>query len=118
MKKLALLAAFLLLPVVGACDTISSYIPSLPQDVATLEIGLTAADQLALAYISQPVCGSPKAGPVCSQIAIVRKIKTASDAAYAAVKAAEKTENQNTLAAAQTALDAYKQITDLVTPSK
>lgn len=118
MRKLAILATFLFLPAVGACSTVEDYIPSLPKDVATLEIGLTAADQLALAYISQPLCGSPKAGQLCSQIAIVRKIKIASDAAYAAVKAAEKAENQNTLAAAQTALSAYKQITDSITPSK
>lgn len=118
MKKFALLAALLLLPVAGACSTLEEYVPSLPKDVATLEIGLTAADQLALAYVSRPLCGSPKAGQFCSQIDIVRKIKAASNIAYTAVKAAEKAENQNTLAAAQTALDAYKQITDIVTPSK
>jgi len=73
--------------------------------VSGLEVALTAADQLALQYVTLPLCTS--GGPaLCSQATVSAQIKAASLAAYTAVKAAEKSGASADLTAAQDALTA------------
>lgn len=73
--------------------------------VAEAEVALTGADQLALKYVTLPVCPQTN-GALCSDPAISAKIKTAAATAYTAVKAAEASGGSADLAAANAAIAA------------
>ena len=57
--------------------------------VAQVAVALTAADQVALAYVDLPHCGAAGASAACSDPATTAKIKGAAQAAYTAVRTAE-----------------------------
>ncbi len=57
--------------------------------VAQVAVALTAADQVALAYVDLPHCGTAGASAACSDPATTAKIKGAAQAAYTAVRTAE-----------------------------
>ena len=114
LKRLRLVAA------AAAALALASCASSAVNDVATLEVTLTGAGNVALAYMSQPQCGTPGATVICSDPTIKAQIKLAFDAAYTAVKQAEAVANntsssssdvQKAVAAAQGALAALTQIT-------
>ncbi len=71
--------------------------------VAEAEVALTAAEQVALSYVTLPACPAPS-GPLCSDAATSAKIKQAAQVAYAAVKAAEASGTSADLAAANAAI--------------
>lgn len=108
MKKFLFISAFLAL---SACSTIREYFPDIPNQVAALESTLAAAETAADAYVNLPHCGTPGV-TLCSNPVIVRKIKSADNVAWTAIKAAVKTEGETELGAAQTAVSAFKSIVD------
>jgi hypothetical protein len=63
---------------------------SVQNDVAAAEIALTAAERVALIYVSLPRCGGT--ATLCSAQATVDKIKVLDNNAFTAVKAAEQDE--------------------------
>jgi len=80
MRRLLLVSALGLL---AACSTNNT-----KATVAALESGLTAADDVALGYLTLPVCNGTN-GPVCGNATIRAQIKLAAADAYSTVKAAE-----------------------------
>lgn len=78
---------------------------SVQTDVAKAEVALTAAERVALHYVTLPPCLKAHA-PLCSDAAVVARIKQADNAAYAAVKAARASNNRSDLTAANAAVAA------------
>lgn len=81
-------------------------------NIAALESGLTAADDVALGYLQRPVCG-PATGPACGDPTVRAQIKLAAGQAYALVKQAEASNAAGTapdLTAAEAALAAYQAV--------
>jgi len=66
---------------------------SLKNDAAALEVGLTAAERIALAYVSQPDCDTPNAPILCSKADVRKNIGIADNAAFAAVMQARNVAN-------------------------
>lgn len=91
------LLAVLCLLAMTACGTVKS-------DIAALQVTLSAAETAAGAYVALPLCDSVAEKVPCAQLDIIKKIKTADDAAYLAVSAARAAPDQDTLARAQTAV--------------
>lgn len=87
MKKLYLAGALVL----AACG-------STPKaDIAALETGLTAADNIALAYVNLPSCLATATNPpLCSKPDTRTKIGTAAQQAYDAIKTAQAVVNTAT----------------------
>lgn len=61
-------------------------------DVYAAAVALTAADNVALQYVTLPLCGPTHPKPVCSEAAVSTQIKSAAQKAHDAVKAAEAAE--------------------------
>lgn len=80
-------------------------------DVYAAAVALTAADNVALQYVTLPLCGPTHAKPLCSEAAVSAKIKAAAQTAHDAVKAAEKSGNAGSLAAARAAIAALINVT-------
>ena len=95
MKKTILVGLLLL----GACAAVPT-----PAQVAALESSLTAAERLALAYTSLPLC--PAATKVCADPVVKVKIKMLDNDAYNAVKAVEANPTTAQLVLAETAITA------------
>lgn len=72
-------------------------------DVAAAEVSLTAAEQAALIYTSRPRCGG--AVKLCSDPAVVARIKQLDNQAYTAVIAAR--DNKGAVSAAVLAVEAF-----------
>lgn len=99
--------------------------PTPKASVLTLESGLTAAERLALNYVSLPRCGA-NAPSICSDPAVVAAIKQRDLAAYTAVTAAQasvdadptasNSQTQAALASATAGLAAFQAI--VPTPPK
>lgn len=82
----------LILPVIAAVALVGCTSTSPQSQMATilaLESGLTAADEVALAYFALPPC-SAASGAICSAPDIKAKIKVAAQTAHDTIKAAEK----------------------------
>jgi len=94
-----------------ACTAVGTNTQS---SVAALEVGLTTTENAAIAYVRLPNCGTPNAAPVlCSDPAVVAKLKTADMTAYQAIKASEAAivgGQSGNLADAQAALAAFQSI--------
>lgn len=104
MRKILLGAALLAL---AACTT------GQPQETAAvMASGLTVAERTALGYVSLPRC--PAGAPVCSDPAIVAKIRQADDAAYTEVKKFEAAARAGGSADATAAQGALTAFTDLL----
>jgi hypothetical protein len=58
-------------------------------DVYAVAVALTAADNVALQYVTLPLCGPTHPKPVCSEAAVSAQIKVKAQQAHDAVKAAE-----------------------------
>ena len=82
--------------------------------IAATGTALTAADTLALKYVTLPLCpaGATKMpdGTLCSSALISAQIKQAAASAYAAYKAAEANPTSTTAAAAAAALAALSSL--------
>lgn len=110
-KPLAI--ALLALSLTG-CSTIDAVLHP-PQNVVDgLIATLTAAETAADGYVNLPLCGTVPQGALCSTVSVIHKIKIADQAAYTALKAAEKTQSQGDIAAAQTAITALQNIVSTV----
>lgn len=72
-------------------------------DVAAAEVSLTAAEQAALIYTSRPRCGGTV--KLCSDPAVVARIKQLDNQAYTAVIAAR--DNKGAVSAAVLAVEAF-----------
>lgn len=82
----------------GSCATSSPV-----QAIAASEVALTAADQLALQYVTLPLCKS--GGPaLCSQASISAQIKAQAQNAYNAIQAAKQNPTSASAAAAAAAV--------------
>jgi hypothetical protein len=75
---------------------------------------------VAVAYNKRPRCGTPNAGPLCSDANVIAQIREADNVAFAAINSAEKavrglgantTAIKAAVAAAQAAVDAFKAVT-------
>lgn len=108
------LLALILLASLSGCGTIEAVLHPSQYLVLNLASQLTTAEDSAEIYIALPYCDKSPAPP-CKDRAIVKKMRTYDAAAYAAIKAADATKDQNDLEAARTALDAYKNIVNVVT---
>lgn len=104
------LLALLLLLALPACSTISDLFPSCENKAYAIGSELSAVGVMAHGYTGNPLCGSPNATPICSDIKVVRIIAAAKRTAQTAVVAAEQVCTDNSLQAAQTAFDAYQGI--------
>lgn len=113
MFKSLLLVAVVSLAMLSGCSTIDAVLSPNPNVVATMEASLAAADNIALAYVQLPKCGSVAAAgsKVCSDATIVKNIGIAATDAYTAVKAAKANETGTTVEAAQNAVTAFQTIT-------
>jgi hypothetical protein len=91
MLNARVIAVGLLPLLLGGCPSSSTVTPA--TSVASAETALTAADQLALVYVTLPQCPTTGGtdGVTCSRAATVTKVKGAAQTAYTAVKAAEAT---------------------------
>jgi hypothetical protein len=105
----AYLPYILLLPCgLNACSSAGS---NPAADVAALEARLTAAEDVAIDYIRLPPCAASN-GPLCSDNAIVARLKIADMRAYTLVKGAKQTVGDATaLSAAKAAVTAFIGIT-------
>ena len=106
MRSLILLGILLSLACCGPAAT--------PQEVAAAENGFIAADKLAMAYMTLPVCAVPKptsgAGAVCSDPAVKAVIKQKEQQAYDAFvtfQAATKAGASADLAALEAAITVF-----------
>lgn len=72
--------------------------------IYAVAVALTAADTVALHYVTLPLCGPTHAKPMCSEASVSKQIKANAQAAHDAVVAAEI--GKGTLDAAQAAVDA------------
>lgn len=113
MKKFLLIAPLLCLM---GCSTIKDVFTDYPKQVAILEASLATAEHTALIYVNLPVCGKTPA-IACRTPAITKKIGAYDEAAYTAVKAARMSEDQTSIQAAMTAIDALHSVTDAL-PAK
>jgi hypothetical protein len=95
--------------IVAACSSTQS--PSTA--IAASEVALTAADQLAIQYVTLPLCG-PTAPKLCSSASISAQIKTQAQNAYNAIQAAKA---NPTSAAAAAAAAAVSELQALVPPA-
>ena len=93
------------------CSTISQLYADYPKQVALMQDSYAVAVHTSLAYISRPTCGKTTA-IICKDPAIEKKMAVYEGAAYTAIKAARVAEDETAIQAAQTALDAFKQISD------
>ena len=101
MKNFALVSVLALtLGVVTACS-------NKPTDTATVvakvQVALTAAERIAINYVTLPAC--PKA-PICADETVVARIKQADKVAFEAVMAARQAGSNANLAAANAAIAA------------
>lgn len=74
-------------------------------------VALTAADNVAIQYVTLPLCGPTHPGPLCSDAKITGQIKSYAQAAHDAIKAAEAAGDSATLAAANAAVAALVSVT-------
>jgi hypothetical protein len=110
MKRL--IAAPLLCLGLAACPATT---PPVAQDIAAVEVALTATEQLALVYTSLPRCVTPGAAALCSAQGTVDSIKAADNVAYKAVVAARS--NSGLITAALSAIGALRSTVPASTPS-
>jgi hypothetical protein len=78
--------------------------------VASLEVALTGADQLAIQYIALPPCGLRGSPTLCSDTNKVAAIKQSGLVAYNDVKAAEANNTSAMMAVASAAIATYAQL--------
>lgn len=97
--RLVLTAAAVGLAVLTSC----SNPPPAGNAVYAVAVALTAADNVAIRYVTMPLCGPTHPKPLCSEAAVTAKIKTNAQMAHDAVKAAEA--KTGTVDAAQAAVD-------------
>ena len=87
-KSASAIAVILLPLALIACAALPAVGPVLPPiQVAQTEIALTAAEKLALNYVTLPQCKTG-GSPICSQAAAVAAVKDYDNKAYAAMKLA------------------------------
>lgn len=104
MKRTILaLAALALLGLAGCASTATTN--TVITTVAAAEVALTAADQVALAYVTQPQCPAGTVAWTCSDPTTVAKIKSYGASAFTAVMAARN--GTGALADAIAAIDAF-----------
>lgn len=101
MKKILPLSILLLL--LTSCN-------SMRNNIAAMEVTLTAADTLALRYVDLPLCNSVPTGKACADIGIVANIGVAEVTVHTAMKAAEVAQDQASVDKAQTALASLQQL--------
>lgn len=107
MKKLLIIGLVCL----AGCATIKETFTDYPKEVAVLEASLATAEHTALIYVNLPVCGKTTA-IACRTPAITKKIGAYDETAFNALKAARVAEDQTSLQAAMTAIDALHSVTD------
>jgi hypothetical protein len=93
-----------------ACSTISEAFQDYPKEVAILQASLATAEHTALIYAALPVCGKTSA-VACRTPDITKKIGAYDEAAYTAVAAARVAEDETSIQAAQTAIEALRSLT-------
>lgn len=113
-KRAGAFTALLLVASVAVLTGCSISAP-VAQDIAAVEVALTASEQLALVYTSLPRCGASGASALCSTQAVVDKIKSADNTAYSAVVQARS--NSALISAAVTAIDTLRSTIPATTPS-
>lgn len=104
----------LLLLALPACSTVEAVLHPSQYLVLNLASQLTTAEDSAQIYIALPYCDKSPAPP-CKDRAIVKKMRTYDTVAYTAIKTADASKDQSDIAAAQSALDAYRNIVNVVT---
>lgn len=107
MKKLFILPLFLLM----GCSTVNEMFTDYPKQVAIAEASLATAEHTALIYVNLPVCGKTTA-VACRTPAITAKIGAYDQTAFTAIQAARVAEDQTSIDAAMTAINALKSVTD------
>lgn len=94
-----------------ACSTIAELYTNVPDEVAKLQYTYATAEHVALVYASLPSCIKTTL-TICRSASVTKQLKTADNAAFTAIEAAYKAQDQITLSAAKTAIDAFTSITD------
>ena len=115
MRLFATLLMAICLTSCAAVANVSDYVPNCENKVYGVAQGLVATGTLAHAYTGLPLCGSKNAGAaqLCSNIEVIRTIKSAKATAMLAIKAAQSVCNESTFQAAFTAATAYQGIAKL-----
>jgi len=94
MKKAIALIAFMCLTgfgSIGGCGTAPVSQETAEQAVFTVKATYATALKVAVTYKRLPRCGSPGALSLCSEPAVIAKLQTADNAAFAAIKAMDDT---------------------------
>lgn len=107
MRKYLLVIALVSLT---ACSTIAELYTNVPDEVAKLQYSYATAEHVALIYATLDSC-LKTSKPICRDPVTTKKIKAADNAAFTAIEAAYKAQDQTTLGAAQTAVNAFTTIT-------
>lgn len=107
LHPLALIPALLAVALVTQAGSCTQQNPA--TGIAAAEVALTAADQVAIQYVTLPLCG-PTAPKLCSVAATSTQIKSAAEAAFNAVQAAKASPTNATLAAANAAVAALQSL--------
>lgn len=104
---------FVVMISLSGCSTISENAPSIKNQVALAQETFITAESLADFYKSWPLCGKPgsPAKPACADIKNIIMLGGYREHAFAALKAARVAEDQTTLAAAITAVNAFRDVT-------
>lgn len=97
--------------VMAGCSTIQDMYTDVPKGVAVAQQSLATAEHAALAYTSLPVCGKTTA-ILCKTPVVETQIGAADQKAFALVEAAYQAKTQDTLSAAQTALNTLLALTN------
>lgn len=112
LKNLLTLSAILV--TLSGCSFIDAATHPSQYLVLNLASQLATAEDSAQIYIALSYCDKSPAPP-CKDRAIVKKMRVYDMAADTAIKTADATKDQSDVAAAQSALDAYKNVVNVVT---
>lgn len=98
----AVIVAALVGLAVSGCSTTGQ--PAAQTGAYATAVALTAADNVAMQYVTLPICGPTHAKPLCSEASVSAQIKAAAQTAHDAVRAAEKSGDAGAAQAAVAAL--------------
>lgn len=107
MKRIAVLS----LAALAGCSYVNAVMhPVSPQEVAAIEVALTAAENLASNYTKLTPCGTPGVTAICADPTLKAKIKNDDNVAYSAVQTLKTSSASGApaaLSAAQAAISAF-----------
>lgn len=109
MNKLGIYVVLVVM--LSACSTWNAAFGYTTKDLNIAKTSMTLANDTARLYVSLPLCNTPKATVICSNITTIVIIGKTRAAAEMAITAAETAQTQNAIGQAITAVNAFTDIT-------